>query len=922
MPLRLDIKRKLVQRSDRIKGVELHPTEPWILANLYSGNVYVWNHQTNTLVKSFEVTELPVRTAKWVARKQWIVCGSDDMFVRTYNYNTTELVKSFEAHADYIRCISVHPTSPYLLTSSDDMLIKLWDWEKDWACTQVFEGHSHYVMQAVFNPKDTNTFASASLDRTIKVWSIGQNSPNFTLEGHEKGVNCVEYFGGGDRPYLISGADDKLVKVWDFQTKCCVQTLDGHAHNVSTVCFHPELPVVISGSEDGTIRIWHSTTYRLENTLNYGLERVWGIAVLKGSNAVAVGYDEGTLMFKIGREDPVASMDASGKIIWSKHNDVQTVNVKSLPSGFEVLDGERLPLTIKELGSCDLYPQSLVHGPNGRFVSACGDGEYVIYTALAWRNKAFGAALDFGWSVDSSEFAVRESPSKIKVFNQFKEKTSFRPHFAVEGLHGGTLMGLRSTDFICFYDWAESRVIRRIDVAVKDVWWSEATDLVAIASEASFFILRYNAQATVAAFENGNVDESEGVENAFELLAEVGETVRTAVWVGECFIYNNADWRLNYCVGGEVTTIFHLDRPMYLLGYLAAQNRVYLIDKDFSVVSYTLLLSLIEYKTLVLRGEFEAAEELLPTIPKERHNNMARFLESRGLVSDALRLATDPDYKFELAMQLGELLVARSIIDDNSVSAVESKWKQLGESAMSAGNIQLASACLSKAGDLSGQLLLYSATASTVKLQELANLARHTGKNNVAFVCLFLLNKIDDCIELLCNTGRIPEAAFMSRAFAPSKISRIVDLWRSDLSKTNKKAANALADPAEYKNLFPNFDSSLQVEEHFRSNTSIIPALSFGDRESNALSGIADNMSAVKLSDDKQNVDANMMHDAEVVCEDLTQLHEAGNLTESNQKQANEMDTNHLETAATVIDPDNPDDDWVLKDTGNLGAHC
>ena len=541
---------------------------------------------------------------------------------------------------------------------------------------------------------------------------------------------------------------------------------------------------------------------------------------------------------------------------------------------------------------------------------------------MAWRNKAFGAALDFGWSVDSSEFAVRESPSKIKVFNQFKEKTSFRPHFAVEGLHGGTLMGLRSTDFICFYDWAESRVIRRIDVAVKDVWWSEATDLVAIASEASFFILRYNAQATVAAFENGNVDESEGVENAFELLAEVGETVRTAVWVGECFIYNNTDWRLNYCVGGEVTTIFHLDRPMYLLGYLAAQNRVYLIDKDFSVVSYTLLLSLIEYKTLVLRGEFEAAEELLPTIPKERHNNMARFLESRGLVSDALRLATDPDYKFELAMQLGELLVARSIIDDNSVSAVESKWKQLGESAMSAGNIQLASACLSKAGDLSGQLLLYSATASTVKLQELANLARHTGKNNVAFVCLFLLNKIDDCIELLCNTGRIPEAAFMSRAFAPSKISRIVDLWRSDLSKTNKKAANALADPAEYKNLFPNFDSSLQVEEHFRSNTSIIPALSFGDRESNALSGIADNMSAVKLSDDKQNVDANMMHDAEVVCEDLTQLHEAGNLTESNQKQANEMDTNHLETAATVIDPDNPDDDWVLKDTGNLGAHC
>ena len=50
------------------------------------------------------------------------------------------------------------------------MLIKLWDWEKKWQCSQIFEGHTHYVMQIVINPKDNNQFASASLDRTIKVW--------------------------------------------------------------------------------------------------------------------------------------------------------------------------------------------------------------------------------------------------------------------------------------------------------------------------------------------------------------------------------------------------------------------------------------------------------------------------------------------------------------------------------------------------------------------------------------------------------------------------------------------------------------------------------------------------------------------------------------------------------------------------------
>ena len=58
---------------------------------------------------------------------------------------------------------------PWYVYILDDMLIKLWDWDKKWQCSQVFEGHTHYVMQIVFNPKDNNTFASASLDRTVKV---------------------------------------------------------------------------------------------------------------------------------------------------------------------------------------------------------------------------------------------------------------------------------------------------------------------------------------------------------------------------------------------------------------------------------------------------------------------------------------------------------------------------------------------------------------------------------------------------------------------------------------------------------------------------------------------------------------------------------------------------------------------------------
>ena len=32
-----------------------------------------------------------------------------------------------------------------------------------------------------------------------------------------QGVNCLDYFHGGDKPHIVSGADDRTVKIWDYQ---------------------------------------------------------------------------------------------------------------------------------------------------------------------------------------------------------------------------------------------------------------------------------------------------------------------------------------------------------------------------------------------------------------------------------------------------------------------------------------------------------------------------------------------------------------------------------------------------------------------------------------------------------------------------------------------------------------------------------
>lgn len=72
-------------------------------------------------------------------------------------------------------------------------------------------------------------------------------------------------------------------------------------------------------------------------------------------------------------------------------------------------------------------------------------------------------------------------------------------------------------------------------------------------------------------------------------------------------------------------------RSMSLLGYIPAHNRVYVIDKDMNVSGYFLSLSVIEYQTAVLRGDMAAAEQILPTVPKDQRNKVARFLESKGV---------------------------------------------------------------------------------------------------------------------------------------------------------------------------------------------------------------------------------------------------------------------------------------------------
>jgi coatomer subunit beta' len=139
----------------------------------------------------------------------------------------------------------------------------------------------------------------------------------------------------------------------------------------------------------------------------------------------------------------------------------------------DVKDGSRIALSAKEMGSSEIYPQTLAHSPNGRFVTATGDGEYIIYTALRLNNKAFGPALDFVWASNSNEYAIRENTTSIRLYKNFKERNNVLDiPFAMEGLFGGHLIGVKGNSWLCFYDWNTGTLVRRIEENPKNVLYA------------------------------------------------------------------------------------------------------------------------------------------------------------------------------------------------------------------------------------------------------------------------------------------------------------------------------------------------------------------------------------------------------------------------------------------------------------------
>ena len=121
-------------------------------------------------------------TAKFVARKKWIIVGCSSGYIKVYSYCKQSLfseIESFKAHKyGEVTSLELHQTEPYVLSAIaegytsvwDNPMekIKLWNWENGWKLICTFNIDA-YIRQVKFNQNDVNMFATAAYDGLIKV---------------------------------------------------------------------------------------------------------------------------------------------------------------------------------------------------------------------------------------------------------------------------------------------------------------------------------------------------------------------------------------------------------------------------------------------------------------------------------------------------------------------------------------------------------------------------------------------------------------------------------------------------------------------------------------------------------------------------------------------------------------------------------
>jgi WD40 repeat protein len=190
-----------------------------------------------------------------------------------------------QGHLGKVAALAFAPLGKILATASVDKSVKLWEVATGKERTTL-QGHGAEVTGVAFT-SDGKTLASASADKTVKLWDGRTGELRATLRGYAGEVTAVVF--SRDGRVLATGCTDGSIKLWDTARKRELITLAGHANGVTAVAFSPDSKTMATASGDETVKLWDLTAGKERLVLRGHKFGVSSVSFSPGGTFLATG---------------------------------------------------------------------------------------------------------------------------------------------------------------------------------------------------------------------------------------------------------------------------------------------------------------------------------------------------------------------------------------------------------------------------------------------------------------------------------------------------------------------------------------------------------------------------------------------------------------------------------------------------------